>query len=59
MTEIRKIEKVTYNGRKVKIFEAWKILKGITVYAGGFYAPVQIANKNLLAYIIDNYDYVE
>ena len=53
MYEIKNIAKVTYNNKKVKLFEAWQIVDNARIFAGRFTAPVKTANKNLGNYITE------
>ena len=53
MHKIKNVIKATYNGKQVKIFEAWEVLNNYEVFVGRFTAPVKTANKNLGNYITE------
>ena len=50
---IENIQKVTLNGRSVKLFKAYELNaeKDAYVFCGQFSAPVKTANKNLVNFI--------
>ena len=51
---IENIEKITFNGRKLKLFNAYEYSEDHCAYIliGKFSAPVKTANKNLEKYIV-------
>ena len=53
MYKIKNVAKVTYNGKRVKMFEAWEVRSDCEIFAGRFTAPAKTANKNLGNYITE------
>lgn len=51
--EARAIEKGTFNGQKVKMFELWKYMGGAWIFAGRYVAPIRTANKRLVEFALD------
>jgi hypothetical protein len=48
---IQNVQKITFNGRQVKTFKAYKQCESGLVFQGTFTADVRTANKNLHLFI--------
>lgn len=48
---IESVQKVTLNGRNVKLFKAYKKEGDAYVFCGQYSAPAKTANKNLTQFI--------
>lgn len=54
---IKNITKITYNGRRVKLFEVWKRLPdGVEVFVNRSTAPASVANRDLLGHYVEQRD---
>lgn len=50
MKEARDIQKLTYNGRKVKLFRLWRKVDDAWIFDGYHIAPARTANRDLVAH---------
>ena len=53
MYKIKNVIKVTYNNKRVKMFEAWEVRSDCEIFAGRFTAPAKTDNKNLTKFIVE------
>jgi len=51
MYKAENIQRANYNGRAVKIFDAYELVENSWIFVGQFSAPARTANKNLVNFI--------
>ncbi len=49
--KIESIQKAIYNGKEVKLFNAYRLIDNAYHFIGQFSAPAKTANKNLINYV--------
>jgi hypothetical protein len=48
---ITDIQRATVNGRKIKLFRAYRLIGDAYIFSGQYAAPVRVANKDLFSYV--------